>query len=65
MSNTAKDRFEDENCGHCVYHRKDDEMWICSNPDSEYFGCDTEYRDFCDNYEERRPKSRFSVEIKK
>ena len=54
---------KEEICGKCIYHRKEDEEWICNNPDSECYGCYTEYNDTCTNYEERRPYQRFSVEI--
>ena len=60
-----KDFYEDENCGHCRYHCKDDEEWICNNPDSDCFGCYTEYNEVCDDFQERNPYSKFSVSIKK
>ena len=55
--------YSDEDCGHCLNHKKEQGAWICVNPDSECYGCYTEYRDTCDLFEERRPQSRFSVEI--
>lgn len=55
----------EEICGKCIHHRKEDEEWICNNPNSECWGCCTEYRDTCDDFEERQPKTKFSVEIVK
>lgn len=52
-----------ENCGHCLHHRKRDEEWICNNPDSECYGCYTEYEESCEDFEERRPKEKFTIEI--
>lgn len=43
----------EEICGKCVYHRKEYEEWVCNNPDSECFGCATEYNDKCLDFEER------------
>lgn len=57
------DFYEDENCGHCQHHRKDDEEWICNNPDSECFGCYTEYKDTCEDFKERNSYLHFAVEI--
>lgn len=55
----------EEICGKCIHHRKEDEEWICKNPNSECWGCYTEYRDACNDFEERQPKTKFSVEIVK
>lgn len=63
MSKEEKDFFEDENCGHCLHHKNDDGCWVCNNPDSDSYGCYTEYKDVCNDFEERRPRSRFSVEV--
>ena len=56
---------EDENCGHCIHHRKNDGCWICTNPDSECYGCYTEYTDTCEEFDERSPFNKFRVEVKK
>lgn len=48
--------YSDEICGKCKWHVRDDIIekdWICANEDSEYSGCMTEYRDTCDDFEER------------
>lgn len=58
-----EDNRAEEICGKCLHHRKEDEEWICKNPNSECWGCYTEYRDTCGDFEERQPKSKFSVEI--
>ena len=64
MSISRRDDFyEDENCGHCVHHRTVDGEWVCHNPESECYGCYTEYNETCDCFEERMPNSRFSMEI--
>lgn len=60
-----KDFYEDENCGHCSWHRKEDDCWVCTNPDSECYGCYTEYKEVCEDFEERPQNTRFSVELKK
>lgn len=49
-----------EICGFCTHHHKENDEWICENPDSECYGCYTEYNDDCDSFESRY----FSVEIK-
>ena len=54
-----------ENCGHCLHHRNIDGEWICVNPDSECYGCYTEYNDECREFEERLSSRGFSVTIKK
>lgn len=47
----------DELCGTCAYHRRDpweeEPTWICDCARSECYGCVTEYRDTCDDYEGR------------
>lgn len=47
------DEEQEECCGNCKYHKNDDGDWICNNPDSECYGCVTEYKDICDQQEER------------
>ena len=56
----AKDKI----CGKCIHHRYEDGEWICTNPDSECYGCYTEYNDECDEFEER-VGNKFSVEVVK
>lgn len=54
---------KDKICGKCLYHRRDGEIWICTNPDSDLF-CDyTEYEESCSEFEERQAKTRFSEEL--
>ena len=55
--------MDEQICGKCLHHRKQDEEWICNNPDSECYGCYTEYRDGCDEYDERQARTKFSVDI--
>lgn len=55
--------YIEEICGKCKHHRKEFEEWVCTNPDSECYGCATEYNDDCESFEDR--VSTFSVEIKK
>lgn len=43
-----------ECCGNCKYHRpmaKD--TFMCDNEDSEGYGLETHYDDFCEEFEER------------
>lgn len=54
----------EEICGTCISHRNEDGEWICNNPDSECFGCYTEYRDTCNSWDERQPRQKFNVNIK-
>lgn len=56
--------MNDEICGKCLWHRKVNGEWLCHNPSSEYWGCLTEYKDGCDEFEERA-NSGFSVDVKK
>ena len=44
-----------EVCGTCSYHYydKEEESWVCDNPDSELFTDYTEYQDTCEEWEER------------
>lgn len=51
---------EERICGKCIYHRYDDGEWVCNNPDSECYGCYTEYRDSCNDFETRQS---FQVQI--
>lgn len=57
--------YIEEICGKCIHHRKEYEEWVCMNPDSECYGCATEYNDDCNDFEERVAKTRFSVEVVK
>ena len=53
-------RFTDEEeqfCGSCVFHKKDGRDWICNNENSDCYGCATEYRDVCSEYQERGERS--------
>lgn len=41
-------------CGTCVYHiRVPLDEWVCDNEDSDTYGLETPYEDFCEDYEER------------
>lgn len=42
-------------CGNCLYHRKDRDSneWTCNNEESENYGLETGYCDWCQNHEER------------
>lgn len=53
-----------EICGKCLHHRRDNEEWVCKNPESECYGDYTEYKDACDEFEERI-NSGFAASIKK
>ena len=47
--------MDDKCCGTCKYHHHEDidDGWVCTNVDSEYVAEWTEYKDFCDEWEER------------
>lgn len=40
-------------CGKCRWHRTQGGEWTCTNPEGEYYGMETEYRDSCEDGEER------------
>lgn len=43
-----------ECCGNCKYHRPmAQDAFMCDNEDSEGYGLETVYDDYCDCYEER------------
>lgn len=42
-----------ECCGNCARHCKQGEEWICGNVNSDYYSLETDYTDFCDDYESR------------
>lgn len=46
-------------CGTCKFHYfdKDDEAWVCDNPESDCYADFTDYEDACEEHEQRRPKS--------
>lgn len=39
-------------CGKCKYHDRSGSEWYCDNEDSEYYGCETNYDDSCEDGEE-------------
>lgn len=50
------EEFTEECCGTCRMHRKDPDTgeWVCSEPDADYYGMETEYSEpACEEYEER------------
>ena len=42
-----------ETCGTCKYNSWDDGVYICGNPEGEYYGAMTAYDDGCEDYEEK------------
>jgi len=45
-----------ECCGNCKYHKygfDDDDSWYCDNDNSDYYACETEYSDSCEDFEEK------------
>lgn len=58
---------DEEICGKCLYHKKEEDWWVCTNPSSECYGCCTEYNggSECEDFEERQNifTKNFSVEI--
>ena len=49
----SEEEISTYNCGHCKWHRKDAQGWVCMNQESDCYGCDTEYNDFCADLERR------------
>jgi hypothetical protein len=48
------DLYKQECCGQCEYCRplvKD--VFVCCNPDSDYYSLETEYQDTCEEFENR------------
>ena len=46
--------MEKEVCGRCMWHRYESTGdWSCNNEDSEFYTDYTEYKDSCDEFEER------------
>lgn len=43
----------EECCGRCRHHKKDGGDWCCDNSQSDCYGCVTEYRDICDDFEDK------------
>lgn len=52
----AKDEYDNECCGTCVYHEYEniDNGWVCVNPASLYCTEWTEYEDYCTEYVRRK-----------
>ena len=42
-----------ECCGTCIYNKKNDSDFCCSNEESESYGLSTMYDDCCEDYEEK------------
>lgn len=40
-------------CGECMFHTMIDGEWQCTNPYSDNYGCETEYKDSCMDGEEK------------
>ena len=40
-------------CGTCRYHKKQNSEWVCSCRMSDYYSLETEYKDSCEEHEER------------
>ena len=53
MSNYNRMNDEEPCCGRCQWHKRSDSEWYCTNEDSEYYGCETNYDDGCSEVEER------------
>lgn len=47
--------MKEQCCGTCKYHHHEhiDDGWVCVNDRSDYVACWTEYKDSCEEYEER------------
>lgn len=40
-------------CGTCCHHKPFADEWGCDNEESEAYGLETAYDDYCEEYEER------------
>jgi hypothetical protein len=40
-------------CGTCEHHTMKNGEWYCNNQDSENYVLETEYEDYCEDYERR------------
>jgi nuclear transport factor 2 (NTF2) superfamily protein len=50
---------EMENCGNCEFHKMmDNGEWGCNNMESDNYGCETEFSDYCIDHEERKSNER-------
>lgn len=47
--------MKDENkcCGNCIYHKPFGDEFGCDNEDSEAYGLETQFDDYCEDYEEK------------
>lgn len=43
-------------CGKCKYRTKEDDEWICNNPDGENYSLEVERTDSCIDGEEKEPR---------
>lgn len=53
MRTFLDEKEDDACCGNCKHHKKDDGVWICDNEESDCYGCATNYRDYCNEHEEK------------
>ena len=46
------------NCGNCKHHKRDFDTgeWICLNLDSIYYTEETDYRDVCGDFEDKKTR---------
>lgn len=50
------DREKETCCGTCRHHASlaiTDGEWVCMNKDSDYYSIETEWQDYCPDYERR------------
>lgn len=40
-------------CGKCEFCRKIDDEWVCDNDESENYGMEVEFDDYCVDFDER------------
>lgn len=51
------DNVFDCKCGDCKFHEYHGNEWYCMNVESEMYGCETDYEDYCEDHEEREIKN--------
>lgn len=53
MNNDLGDMVMRELCGTCVFHVREGDEWVCTCEESDNYGLETNYEEFCFEWEER------------
>lgn len=51
----SKEWYGEDQCGECQHNKYDtrEHCYVCSNPESEYYGLRMAYDDVCDEFERK------------